>query len=73
MDLFKLNVEGLITNYLLYPGLQQVSSTGESNNNNNNALVTLTAFQINQYIITHLPGMIRYFFDNTRYGHLIHR
>ena len=66
MDLFtKLNIEGLITNYLLYPGLQQVSTTGESNNNN--AIVALTSFQINQYIITHLPGMIRYFFDNTRY------
>lgn len=62
MDLFKLNIEGLVTNYLLYPGLQQ--KTGESNNN---AIVALTAFQINQYIMTHLPGMIQYLINNTRY------
>ena len=47
MNLFtKLNVEGLITNYLLYPGLQQIT-TGVGGNDNN-ALMNITRFQMNQ-------------------------
>lgn len=57
----KLSVNGLLTNYLLYPGLQQITGTGD------HALMNITRFQMNQYIITHLPQFIRYIIDNIRF------